>query len=247
MPSPAWLLLLFPVSSIALVIPSWQYSVIHGLENKLTRNAPSPLPPQSEFAAHRLPHIAACRMMSSEDVDDLCGVLPDVCADVEADADAVFSVVDIDGDGSITQSELQEHLSKAGYNDAAINVIFDKLDIDADGIITRTELRAGFLKYTPLREAPGLGSYNAEFINEIHADADALFNAIDTDGNGSISKEELRNHLKQFSQYTFKAISSIFKMLDANKDGNLERTELREAFVKYSALRLAIGEGPNFK
>jgi hypothetical protein len=37
------------------------------------------------------------------------------------------------------------------------------------------------------------------------------------------------------------------QLLDVNKDGEVERDELREAFVKYSALRQAIGEGPNFK
>ena len=138
------------------------------------------------------------------------------------------------------------------------------------------QLRTGFLTYTPLREAPGLGAYNAQYVTEIHADADALFAAIDTDGSGTIDKEELRNHLKtvralplhaatmpqiyraapvclpsarvtQFYDYSFKAISNIFKMLDVNSDGAVERAELREAFVKYSALRCALGEGPTFK
>jgi len=185
--------------------------------------------------------------MNTADIEEICGVMPDVCADVEADADAVFTILDVNGDGSITLAELQAHLAKAGYSQAAIDVVFKKLDSDADGAISRDELRAGFLKYTPLREAPGLGAYNADFVNEIHADADALFNAVDTDGSGTISKEELRNHLKSFSDFTFKAIGSIYKLLDVNKDGNIERAELREAFVKYSALRIAIGEGPNFK
>ena len=61
------------------------------------------------------------------------------------------------------------------------------------------------------------------------------------------TKDELREHLKQFSGYSFKAISNIFKLLDVNNDGGIEKAEIREAFVKYSALRLAVGEGPNFK
>ena len=170
-----------------------------------------------------------------------------VCDDVEADADAVFSVIDVDGDGSITRTELVLHLHKAGYSEDACNMLFEKLDTNQDEEISREELRAGFLKYTPLRSAPGLGAYNAGFIAEIHADADALFAAIDADGDGTVSKDELRDHLKQFSKYSFKAISNIFKMLDVNKDGDIERGELRNAFVKYSALRQAIGEGPNFK
>ena len=33
------------------------------------------------------------------------------------------------------------------------------------------------------------------------------------------TKDELRDHLKQFSKYSFKAISNIFKLLDVNRDG----------------------------
>ena len=58
---------------------------------------------------------------------------------------------------------------------------------------------------------------------------------------------EYKEHLKTFTKYSFKAISNIYKLLDVNKDGQIERSELRDAFVKYSALRQAIGEGPNFK
>ena len=71
--------------------------------------------------------------------------------------------------------------------------------------------------------------------------------SLDADGNGTIDKEELRTHLKTFTKYSYKAISNIYKLLDVNEDGEIERSELRDAFVKYSALRQAIGEGPNFK
>ena len=128
-----------------------------------------------------------------------------------------------------------------------VETVFSKIDANGDGELSKDELRAGFLNFAPLRVAPGLGAYNAQFVKETHEDADALFNAIDVDGNGEISKDELREHLKSFSKYSFKAISKLFKMLDANRDGVIERDEMRAAFVKYSALRQSLGDGPNFK
>ena len=103
----------------------------------------------------------------------------DVCDDVERDADAIFAIIDEDGDGSISRVELVLHLVKAGYTEDAVNTIFDKLDADGDETISKEELREGFLRYTPLRSAPGLGNYNVKFTDDIHVDADALFNNID--------------------------------------------------------------------
>jgi len=182
-------------------------------------------------------------------VDEICDTIPDstVCEQIEADADAVFAVIDVDGDGGITRSELSKHLTAAGYAETAVDTLFNKLDTNKDDLISKEELREGFMKFTPLRAAPGLGAYNAEFVEEIHADADTLFQSIDADNSGTISKDELRDHLKRESNYSFKAISKLYKLLDVNKDGEIERDELRAAFVKYSALRMAIGEGPNFK
>ena len=114
------------------------------------------------------------------DVDELCGVLPEeVCDDIAADAAAIFAVIDEDGNGAITRAELTKHLMKAGYTAKACDLVFDKVDTDKSEEISQDELRAAFLQYSPLREAPGLGAYNEQFIEEIHVDADALFAAID--------------------------------------------------------------------
>ena len=210
----------------------------------------APMPSGPATAQPRIFEItrpAMAVMSEATDIEEICEVVPDVCNEVEQDAAAVFAIIDVNGDGSITRKELSVHLTKAGYNDKAIGVLFDKLDTDGDDEISLEELQTGFMRYTPLREAPGLGAYNAKFIEEIHADADALFAAIDVDGNGSIEKAELQEHLKRTSKYSFKAIGNIFRMLDVNKDGGIERAELRDAFVRFSALRQAIGEGPNFK
>ena len=62
---------------------------------------------------------------------------------LEQDADAVFNVVDIDGDGSVTKDELIAHLTSCGYQQGAVDKIFEKLDTDGSGCLSREELRAG--------------------------------------------------------------------------------------------------------
>lgn len=168
-------------------------------------------------------------------------------SEIHEEADAIFAVIDINGDGAISKKELTSHLCAAGYAEEAVINIFNKLDTNKDGELSPDEMRDGFVKFAPLRTAPGMGSYNSQFVGEIHTDADALFNAIDIDGNGFVSETELRVYLREFSKYNDVAITKLFSVLDINTDGDIERAELRDAFVRYSALRQAIGSGPNFK
>ena len=54
------------------------------------------------------------------------------------------------------------HLTGAGYTEDAVSKIFEKLDTNQDGLLSQEELRTGFVQYSPLRSAPGLGSYNSQ-------------------------------------------------------------------------------------
>jgi len=128
-----------------------------------------------------------------------------------------------------------------------VSNIFQKLDTNKDGSLSEEELFNGLKQYTPLREAPGFGSYNSQFVTEIHADADNLFDSIDMDGNGHISEVELRVHMRTYSGYSDAAITNFFELIDGDNSGEISREELRDTFVKYSSVRQAIGLGPNFK
>ena len=81
---------------------------------------------------------------------------------------------------------------------------------------------------------------NFEFGEGVRADADAVFERIDGDGDGAISNDELRAHFRDRG-YTDVAIDRIFATLDVDLDGEISRDELCDAFVKYSALRFASG------
>jgi len=70
-----------------------------------------------------------------------------------AEADAMFDLVDANGDGEIKRDELRAHLLKVDYTEEAADAVFDSLKVNDGGAITREELREGFLKYAMLRQA----------------------------------------------------------------------------------------------
>lgn len=164
------------------------------------------------------------------------------------DADIIFSLIDVDGNGAATMEEVANHLSKAGYTEKVIKQIFNKMDTNNDNEISREEFRSGMVEIEALQSAPGFGNYNAEFLDEIYEDADQVFQSADIDGDGEIEESELKNHLRRMlPQYTEEAVNNIFRLLDRNGDKRISKDELRDAFVRCSALRQAIGEGPNYK
>jgi len=167
---------------------------------------------------------------------------------IHRDADVIFALIDIDGNGNVSLEEITDHLSVAGYTEKVIKQIFAKMDANKDNQISKDEFRNGMVLIKGLQTAPGLGNYNAQFVKEIHEDADQVFQSADADGNGKISEIELKKHIRRtLSKYSDEAVDNIFKSIDRNNDKKISRRELREAFVRCSALRQAIGEGPNFK
>ena len=59
---------------------------------------------------------------------------------------------------------------------------------------------------------------------QISAEADAIFDSIDVNGDGRISREELGQHLTG-QGYTTQAVDRIFEKIDANSDGVISRQE----------------------
>jgi len=159
-------------------------------------------------------------------------------------ADALFNVLDRNGDGAIEKEELGCHLLLARYTEAQVEGLFELLDVNKDGSVSRDELREAFVRYPTLRSAPALGSLQKSERSTLHAEADATFDALDLDGNGTLSLDELQAHFAAREGPTFSAVAveNIFRTLDSNGDGEISRSEFRGGYIRLRAMRLALGK-----
>jgi len=192
--------------------------------------------------------------------------------DLLDEADEIFAYVDKNSDGVISLEELRDHLmGDMGYAKEYTEYLFASIDTDSDGEITKEEMRFAFYNFEALSMYMTLGMGGSDITNRnafkklarknsstspetrdkllVDDLADLIFDIIDTDSSGEISKEELRTHFdavtskldgknstdKQAKEY----VSTMFATLDANMDGGICREEVRTAFEKYDFKLLA--------
>jgi len=153
---------------------------------------------------------------------------------IKADAEMAFALLDLNGNGSVEQTEFEKYLLTYGYTPPSVLKIFSALDLDGNGEISLHELRDGLVEYCRC------AACEPEFIEQSHAEADALFDAADANDDDELSPDELRAHLLERGRYTGQAVEGIFRSIDANSDGGLSREELRTGFLQYERLRLAM-------
>jgi len=89
-------------------------------------------------------------------------------------AQSLFSKIDTDGDGKITQSELKSALSPSGVDSASADALFTKLDRNGDGSVDMGELTSATRR--------GHGRHHHQMAA---GGADSLLNATGADGSKS--------------------------------------------------------------
>jgi Ca2+-binding EF-hand superfamily protein len=143
-------------------------------------------------------------------------------------ANLSFANVDADGDGSITETELQKALAPAASADGASGTssantaqadkLFKKIDANGDGKISPNELAAFQQKM------------KAHHHHHSHAaDADDDSRSPATAANGQTSTPGLQN-----------LVTQLYKSADANGDGQLSQAELKN-YLSGSGARAGTG------
>lgn len=129
----------------------------------------------------------------------------------------LLAKLDTNTDGSVGQDELKSALSQKSNDGLLVSLSknFSNLDSDNSGSLSSEEMAA--MTPPPPPDKSTDQAPNTEL-------ADAVISALDADGNGTISSDELSNGLT--SAGSSADSSQIFSALDKNQDGTVSKDEL---------------------
>lgn len=135
----------------------------------------------------------------------------------------LLSKLDSNGDGSVGQDELSSALSQKSDDGILVSLSdnFSDLDSDSSGDLSSEEMAAMAPPPPPPRDqAP-----NTEL-------ADALLSALDTDGDGTVSSDELSSGLASAGSSTATSTDTsamLMKALDSDSSGEVDSDEFNSA------------------
>lgn len=139
------------------------------------------------------------------------------------DLKGVFQLLDKNGDGRLSKEEIIDGYEKACGITMTIEELstwFDSIDLDKSGTIDYTEFLAA-----ALNEKKILSTKNIE----------NAFKAMDKDGSGSISVQEIRALLAVGQSVPDEIFKAIVKEVDTNGDGEVSFDEFKTMLLKITS------------
>ena len=148
-----------------------------------------------------------------------------------------FSSMDANGDGTISQSELESVVTSAGGTAAQADTVYTALGSSSSTGISESQLASAAQAGGPPPGGPPPGGpggahrhHHGDSSSSSEADqASQIFSALDTNGDGTVSASELSASLGSTSDATSTTASksgSIFSTMDSDGDGSVSKNEL---------------------
>lgn len=173
------------------------------------------------------------------------GALDETVATASVSPERLFREIDLDENGMISFDELDLHLSNSGYVDRLgwiVRPIFERMDLDSDGQLSLEELVAGTKQYIPACKDDVM-----MFVNNAFEDVTRLLQSATAHGDGTISRDTLRDHLLirvQDDEYQTdaptNAVDNLLSLLDDNGKDKVTQHDITSAFVRFYALQEAL-------
>ena len=140
------------------------------------------------------------------------------------DLKVAFRRFDVNSDGHLDRNEFRQLVSATGSgSDAQVEELFRRGDIDNDGKIDYQEL----IKLMFPQSAQALQKLQQSFSSL--SDVKAAFKRFDADGDGHVTKAELQQVMRGFSNTE---VESIFALGDKDQSGGIDYQEfIREVVI----------------
>lgn len=142
----------------------------------------------------------------------------------------MFSAIDGDSDGSITESELLQALQSGSTTESSDSVasLLSALDSDGDGSIGQSEFTTAMENVLgQLQAQAGMGGMPPP---PPPGGGEDRFASMDTDGDGSISSTELGSAISARAEATGRtgpSVEDMMAQLDSDGDGALSEAEMQ--------------------
>lgn len=163
----------------------------------------------------------------------------------------MFDRIDEDGDGKITEEEfttsMEKRFGKAegpGGEKPDAATLFKSADSDEDGAITVSEFKSAMTALQEKRRsssADGAGQARPPGPPpSAQAEAEKVFDALDTNKDGTVSIEEVAAALSKEAEASEASsreedLKTVFNAFDADQDGGITKSELTAAFERIQA------------
>ena len=143
-------------------------------------------------------------------------------------ASRLFKDIDADADGAVTRRELSEYFAAHGREPKLAAALFATLDADGDGLVDYAEFKQLYQACRRDADAEAKRWWRALFVSG--GGADELFDAIDEDKDGCLTRRELAAYLASCGDDAQMA-ARLLAAIDGDKDGLIDRSEMRDAMT----------------
>jgi Ca2+-binding EF-hand superfamily protein len=144
-----------------------------------------------------------------------------------------FTSLDSNGDGSISQSELESAITNAGGTSDQADSVYAALGGTDQTGISQDQFATAAQAGAPPPGGPGGAHGHHHHHSGSSESASSIFNALDTNQDGSVSSDELSAALDgstgtttSTSSTSTDGSSDAFSTIDSNGDGSVSQTEL---------------------
>jgi len=155
----------------------------------------------------------------------------------------LISAMDSDGDGTISQSEMESYIEKQGGTAAQGDALFAGLNQGGAGNLTQNTLASDLQQTQVAGAARGHHHHHHHAAPSADQVGNDLVSAMDSSGNGSVDQSEFENFVTGLGGTTAQA-DADFSALDPQNTGSVDAAQFSSAVTALQSSNASGGQSP---